>query len=77
MAIRTSKSALRSKTLWGVVLMLLPIVARSLGIEWPAEINPVLEAAVNELLTVGGAGLAVYGRLKADTQLHRPLKKNP
>lgn len=65
---------LQSKTIWGIIVMLIPSLANLLGVSIPLEdvqsirdgVLKIAEAA----MTVSGAVLAVYGRFKAK----RPIK---
>jgi hypothetical protein len=62
----TTKSALNSSAIWGVVIALLPLVARFTGIE--AE---VLEGLVGDLIQIIGLVLAAWGRIKAEKVIDR------
>lgn len=63
------KHPLKSKTIWGVIIMLIPGVISAFGIEFSqAEIQAVTEA----LVTIFGAGFAVYGRAVAKGPLAKP-----
>ncbi|MEW5763704.1 MAG: outer membrane beta-barrel protein [Acidobacteriota bacterium] len=56
------KDLLASRTFWGVVAVLLAQVLRMHGI----EVDGVdLDGLTSDLLTMGGAALAVYGRIRA------------
>lgn len=60
------KFAIYSKTLQGVVVMLLPIVARAFGLDLgDADVTELAEAVVSLI----GAGWATYGRLAATQRL--------
>lgn len=50
---------LKSRTVWGVVAMIAALVAKNFGFELDAD------GLTTDLLAVAGAGLAVYGRVKA------------
>lgn len=62
-----SKSLLRSKTIWGVVVLLLPHLARLFGWQMDsAEAQAVVDSGVSLL----GAILGVWGRFTASRPLH-------
>jgi hypothetical protein len=50
---------LSSKTIWGIVAMIAALVAKNFGFELDAE------GLTTDLLAAAGAGLAIYGRVKA------------
>lgn len=50
---------LSSKTIWGVVAMIAALVAKNFGFELDAD------GLTTDLLAAAGAGLAIYGRVKA------------
>jgi hypothetical protein len=62
------KGLLMSKTIWGVLIMVLGTI---LG--WSAETQTVVTGFAMQAITAGmelfGAGLAVYGRVKAETKI--------
>ena len=53
----------KSKTIWGIVISLLPTVLQVLGV--PLPIGEVL----NQVIIAAGGGLAVVGRVKAVDRL--------
>ncbi len=59
-----NKSPFKSKTMWGIATMVAgyvaPMVLTRVGI--PPDQQPEI---INSALTLGGAVLAVYGRIKA------------
>jgi len=58
-----------SKTVWGVLVMLLSSVLGTLGVPLTAEIQGDLVNIVMQAITVGGGALAVYGRVTAKTAI--------
>ena len=52
------KSAIQSKTIWGGLLALLPQVLSIFGFE-------VADGALNDVVSVLGGALAIYGRVDA------------
>jgi|GEM_PF-6789581 len=50
---------LKSRTVWGVVAMIAALVAKKFGFEIDAD------GLTTDLLATAGAGLAIYGRVKA------------
>jgi len=62
-----TKGLLGSKTVWGVLIMLLgPLVLRWTGIDLSSETGVELADKLPELV---GAFLAIYGRAKADGRI--------
>lgn len=56
------KSIWASKTIWGLIIAVLPLVGQLLGVEFAeAETQQLTEA----FMTIAGIGLAAYGRAKA------------
>ncbi len=64
-----SKFILQSKTIWGVVILVLPVILPMFGIEFGADAIGESTVAFNSLITLVGAVLAVYGRFKATTAI--------
>lgn len=62
------KGLLQSKTIWGVIIT---ILAAILG--WNADTQALLAEQTMELVSAAfqaiGAGLAIYGRIKAEKQV--------
>ena len=58
----------KSKTIWGIGISLLPTILQVVGI--PLPIGEVL----NQVIIAAGGGLAVVGRVQADTKLKLKLK---
>jgi len=54
------KNIFTSKTIWGVIITLVGSVMEKFGFE-----TTVLNGLEGEIVTVVGAALAVYGRIKA------------
>jgi len=54
-----NKIFLKSKTIWGVVIAVVPILVPALSV---VELNNLATA----FMSLAGAALAVYGRVKAD-----------
>ena len=69
-----AKFLLKSKTIWGILLMVIPAVCPLLGIEPPSsadlqQFGDNLFTTANGIIQIIGALLAVYGRLTAKHQL--------
>lgn len=63
------KFILKSKTLQGIVIMLLPPLARLLEFEWAAEDTSMVADLFNNGLTFIGAVWAAIGRFTVKTDL--------
>jgi len=55
-----TKNLLQSKTVWGAVLAFVGVVMNAMGFETEA-----LQGLDGDLVTIVGAALAIYGRIKA------------
>jgi hypothetical protein len=55
----------KSKTLWGIVISLLPTILQIAGIPLP------IGEALNQIIIASGGGLAVFGRIQAIDRLTR------
>lgn len=64
------KSIFASRTLLGIAVMLLPLLARKCGVQLG---DADAQEIVNNIAEIGGSLLAIYGRLKAS----RPLTLTP
>ena len=64
------KSFLASKTIWGIIIALSPVLSGWLGFDVDESIGDIYEP----LIQVIGAVIATYGRIKASSGLK--LKKN-
>ncbi len=61
------KNFLTSKTIWGLLIMAVPWIAKNiLGID---VTETEAESAVESIVKVAGFALAVYGRFRADKKL--------
>ena len=71
-----TKSFLTSKTLWGILLATLPTILGFFGyhITDLGTFTAEAQAVVDQVTTLGGGALAVYGRVKATAAL---VVKNP
>ena len=58
-----------SKTVWGVVVMLISSALSSTGIPLTPELQGTIVELIMQAITVGGGALAVYGRVTAKTAL--------
>lgn len=67
------KFFLNSKTLWGIVMMILPTVFQFFGWQWDAANAGDIEKAFGYGVELVGAILAVYGRVVAT----KPLSATP
>ena len=65
------KSLFASKTLWGVLITALPVVLNLFGyqIADASAFTAGSEELTNEIVTLIGVGIAVYGRIVATKQL--------
>ncbi len=63
------KFFLKSKTTWGAILLLAPVVSKICGYDMSAEVIEQINTSLGELLTAIGAVLAIFGIRTADTQL--------
>ena len=59
------KFFLYSKTIQGVLITLIPVVAGLAGFEWSADDTGGINEIINLTLSLAGAGWAFYGRRKA------------
>lgn len=59
------KFFLKSKTILGVILSVLPTLLPALGINFGADDAQMINATLDSLVQAAGALLAVYGRFKA------------
>ena len=55
----------KSKTIWGVVISLLPTILQAAGVPLP------LGEVLSQVIIAAGGGLAVFGRIKAVDKLTR------
>jgi uncharacterized membrane protein YdjX (TVP38/TMEM64 family) len=53
----------KSKTLWGILIAVVPMILQVVGLPLP------ISEMVNDLLIALGGSLAAYGRVTATTQL--------
>jgi hypothetical protein len=58
-----------SKTVWGVIVMLISSALASTGIPLTPELQGTIVELIMQGITVGGGALAVYGRVTAKTAL--------
>lgn len=73
-----TKSVLASKTNWGVILMLLPVLAKSaFGIDIDQALLSDSSNYIELLIQVIGGGLALYGRWKAKAPITWKLPDVP
>ena len=59
------KNILKSKTIYGVLLILAPIISKYLGFDVSEDLHELVEIAIQAI----GGGFAVYGRIKAKHEL--------
>jgi len=64
-----SKIFLKSKTLWGILIMALPEIAVLLGITWVAGDTSVVSQTGDAVFQAIGMILAAYGRFDAQFNL--------
>lgn len=65
----TTKNPLTSKTIWGVLVMLLPTVGAWLGFDISADDASEAGVHIDTLIEAAGALLAVYGRVAAKAKI--------
>ncbi len=58
-----------SKTVWGVVVMLISSALASTGIPLTPELQGTIVELIMQGITVGGGALAVYGRVTAKAEI--------
>jgi hypothetical protein len=73
----TLKNALGSKTIWGILIALIPTVLAKFGLQITdvAAFAAGSEQTVNDVTALIGSVLAIYGRAKATGSLI--VKKSP
>jgi hypothetical protein len=67
-----SKPFYLSVTLWGMVISTLPQLLPHLGIKFD---DASAQAIAGGIVTIIGAGITIYGRLRASQNLHVVIKK--
>ena len=67
------KFILKSKTIWGVIIMALPTLFEAFGVPVPDGVSEQVNDAVVHLIEFVGASLAVYGRISAE----QPVRVKP
>jgi len=63
------KIFLKSKTVWGVIVMVLPTLLPMLGLNLVGDDASLITNTGDALMTFIGGVLAIYGRVKADTSI--------
>ncbi len=58
-----------SKTVWGVIVMLISSALASTGIPLTPELQGTIVELIMQGITLGGGAMAVYGRVTAKTAL--------
>lgn len=58
-----------SKTVWGVIVMLISSALASTGIPLTPELQGTIVELIMQAITVGGGALAVYGRVTAKAEI--------
>lgn len=66
------KTFVRSRTIAGAVIAILPQVAALAGLGISPEDATNLWAHTEELVTIGGSLFAIYGRVAATKRISRP-----
>jgi len=59
------KNWLQSKTIWGIIIVLLPVISQFLGFDVSTEVGETYES----LIQIAGTALSLYGRWKANTAI--------
>lgn len=65
----TTKKAYESKTIWGALIAALPAVLALLGVDISPEDATALVGSAEQLVTIFGVVLAIYGRVKAQAPI--------
>lgn len=63
------KSFFASKTIWGAIIAILGTVLPVLGLNFTAADGQLLLSTIDELMTIGGALFAMYGRVVAKSKI--------
>lgn len=63
------KIFLASKTLWGVLIMALPVLLPMIGVSWGIDDTSVINETADKIFQAVGAALALWGRFSAKTSL--------
>ena len=69
MTITKDKFILKSKTIQGLVIMVIPMLASLVGFEWTGEDGADLNQLIDAGLTFLGFAWGFYGRMTATTDL--------
>ena len=64
-----TKIFLASKTIWGVVIMALPVLLPLVGVSFGPDDTTVLNETADKVFQAVGALIAVWGRWSATTKL--------
>lgn len=67
---KDTKSWIKSKTIWGILIFLSPLLSKYVGHLIGHPIN--IEQGMNEIVELVGAAIAAYGRVVANTSLIAP-----
>ena len=67
MAVTQQKFIAKSKTVQGLVVMALPMLASLIGFQWAGEDNESVNQTIDAALTFVGLAWGLYGRLTAKT----------
>jgi hypothetical protein len=73
----TTKSILSSKTIWGLLVAALPLVASLFGFTLAPGFEAEAQATVDQLVQVAGLVFAAYGRVVATSKLVIKNEKPP
>lgn len=65
-----SKFVLKSKTILGVLLSILPQLAVTFGFTFTENDAVMLSESTDSLIQIMGAALAIYGRFKVEGKVH-------
>lgn len=60
------KSWIQSKTIWSVIVMLAPLISKTVGFD--------VDATLTDILTIAGAVGAIYFRVSASQKLKMSIK---
>lgn len=65
MAITQEKFIAKSKTVQGLIVMSIPMLATLFGFEWAGEDNSAVNQTIDALITFVGLAWGLYGRFTA------------
>jgi len=64
-----SKWFLKSKTIIGIILAMLPALAVQLGLNFTEDDSVMISGLVDLIVQIAGSGFAIYGRFVAEDKI--------